>query len=120
MKSPNPLQAWGCTQTPNHSLQPTCYGLRPRTRLSSTLGFCRVSLESFVECADVRLPNRLLCASAGSVCVTWRPPQILSRGRYTHARASDSGSRDASRGFVVMRAAAVSRRRCSLVKVAVC
>ena len=36
------------------------------------------------------------------------------------ARASDHRSRDASRGFVVMRAVAVSCWRCSLVKVALC
>ena len=84
------------------------------------LGVCRVNLESFVECADASQQNRLLRASAGSVCVTWLPALISSQGRYAKARASDHGSRDASRGFLVLRAVVVSCRRCSLVKVAVC
>ena len=46
------------------------------------LGICRLNLESFVECAHARLPNRLLCASARSVCVTLPPARISSQGRY--------------------------------------
>ena len=51
-------------------------------RLTQTLGVCRLNLQSFVECADVRLPNRLLCASAGSVCVTSLSALISSQGQY--------------------------------------
>ena len=81
---------------------------------------CRLNLESFFECTDARQPNRLLCASAGSVCVTALPARISSQGRCAQGRASDHGSRDASHGFVVLRAVVVSCRRCALVKVALC
>ena len=38
--------------------------------------------QSFAECTEARLRNRLLCASARSVCVTWLPALISSQGRY--------------------------------------
>ncbi len=113
-----------CRRVLNHDAQPASregrFAAMPLAPLTSTLGICRLNLESFFACADIRLPNRLPCASAGSVCVTWLPALISSQGRYAKARASDRRSRDASRGFVVVRVSAAPRRRCAFVKAAVC
>ena len=49
---------------------------------TSALGVSQLNLASFSACAGSRLPNRLLCASAGSVCVTWLPALISPQSRY--------------------------------------
>ena len=64
--------------------------------------------------------NRLLSASAGSVCVTSPPALISSQYWCAGIHVSVCRSRDASRWFVVMRAAVVSGRERTVVRFALC